>query len=330
LPPSRGGPKKKIESLPHLHETFQEVLQPHTAGNPEREQLRWTNLSRQEIAERLQQRGFAVSTRIVEQLLDEHDYHRRQLFKTVAMGQAQQRNEQFEYIADAKQQALASGLPVLSVDTKKRELIGPFYRYGWLYSQQRLRVYDHDFPSYAEGVVIPHGLYDLRYNRGYLHLGTSRDTSEFACDCLERWWDNHGRLLYPHAVEITLLCDGGGSNNVRTYLFKADLQQLADRLGKVFRVLHYPPYCSKWNPIEHRLFPHVSRACRGMVFDSLATVKTLMERTQTRTGLRVEVEIVDKVYQVGRKVADEVKETLNIVRDPFLPLLNYRIKPGAA
>jgi hypothetical protein len=263
----------------------------------------------------------------VEQLLDEHDYHRRQLFKSLPLGQSEHRNEQFEYIAQVRREALAAGLPALSVDTKKRELLGPFYRYGWLYSQQRLRVYDHDFPSYADGVVIPHGLYDLRYNRGYLHLGTSRDTSEFACDCLGLWWHNHGRVLYPQAEEIVLFCDGGGSNSVRTYLFKADLQKLADQLGKVIRVLHYPPYCSKWNPIEHRLFPHVSRACRGMVFDCLATVKKLMERTQTRTGLSVVVEIVDKVYQTGRKVADEVKESLNIVRDTFQPLLNYRIKP---
>jgi hypothetical protein len=327
LPATGRRPQKKIDTLLHLHQAFEEVLQPHTAGSPEHAQIRWTNLSQREIAEQLQEHGFDVSTRIVEQLLDHHDYHRRHLFKSLPLGQPEYRNEQFHYIAQARQQALVAGLPVLSVDTKKRELIGPFHRYGWLYSQQRQRVFDHDFPSYAEGVVIPHGLYDLRYNRGYLHLGTSRDTSEFACDCLNQWWHNHGSALYPQTQEIVLLCDGGGSNNVRTYLFKADLQDLANRLGKTFRVLHYPAYCSKWNPIEHRLFPHVSRACRGMVFDSLATVKRLMERTRTRTGLSVVVAIMDKVYQIGRKVADEVKQALNIQRDAFLPLLNYRIKP---
>jgi hypothetical protein len=302
-------------------------LQSHTAGSPEQPEVLWTNLSKDEIADRLQQRGFTIGTRIVTQLLDAHDFHLRQLFKSVPMNQPQQRDEQFQYIALAREQALWAGLPVLSLDTKKRELIGPFHRYGQLYSQQRIRVYDHDFPSFAEGVVIPHGIYDVRRNVGYLHLGTSHDTSEFACANLESWWCDHGCIEYRHAREVVLLCDGGGSNAARTYLFKADLQGLADRLGLTFRVLHYPPYCSKYNPIEHRLFAHVSRACRGMVFDSLATVKTLMERTRTRTGLRVVVDIEDKEYRTGRKVSAEVKQSLHLVRDAFLPLLNYRIKP---
>jgi Rhodopirellula transposase DDE domain len=245
------------------------------------------------------------------------------------MGQFAQRDAQFAYIAQAQRDALAAGLPVLSVDTKKRELIGPFYRYGWLYSQLRQRAYDHDFPRFAEGVVIPHGILDLRHNRGYVHLGTSHDTSAFACDCLGWWWEGHGRLLYPEAEEVLLLCDGGGSNSARTYLFKADLQGLADRVGRPFRVLHYPPYCSKWNPIEHRLFPHLSRACRGMVLSSVELVKQLLERAGTRTGLRVVVDIVRKEYATGRKVAEEVREGLNLHRDGFLPQLNYRIKPQA-
>ncbi len=305
-------------------------MQPHTAGSPERPEVLWTNLSKEEIADRLQERGFDVGTRVVDQLLDDHDFHRRQLFKSVPMNQPQRRDEQFRYIAAAREEALWAGLPVLSMDTKKRELIGPFYRYGYLYSQQRIGVYDHDFPTYAEGVVIPHGIYDVRRNVGYLRLGTCHDTSEFACANLEGWWRGHGCVEYRHAREVVLLCDGGGSNASRTYLFKADLQGVADRLGLTIRVLHYPPYCSKWNPIEHRLFAHVSRACRGMVFDSLATVKTLMERTSTRTGLRVVVDIVDREYLTGRKVSDEAKANLNLVRDDFLPLLNYRIKPAGS
>jgi hypothetical protein len=265
----------------------------------------------------------------VAQLLGAHDFHRRGLFKSRALGQFPQRDAQFAYIAQAKRDALAAGLPVLSLDTKGRELIGPFYRYGWLYSQQRQHVYDHDFPRFAAGVVIPHGIYELRYNQGYVHLGTRHDTSAFACDCLALWWQHHGRLLYPRAAEVLLLCDGGGSNSARTYLFKADLQTLADRLGKTFRVLHYPPYCSKWNPIEHRLFCHLSRACRGMVLSSVELVKGLMQGAGTRTGLRVVVDIVPTAYATGRKVAQVVKENLNLHRDDFLPPLNYRIKPAA-
>jgi hypothetical protein len=147
------------------------VLRDHTAGSPEDAALFWTNLSQQAIADHLRAVGYEVSPRIVTQLLQEHDYHRRGLFKSLPMGQFAERDAQFAYIAQRKQEALAAGLPVLSMDTKKRELIGPFYRYGWLYSQVRRRVYDHDFPRFAEGVVIPHGLYDLRYNRGYTLRG---------------------------------------------------------------------------------------------------------------------------------------------------------------
>jgi hypothetical protein len=305
------------------------VLHDHTAGSPEDADLLWTNLSQQAIADRLRATGCDVSVRVVAQLLDAHDFHRRGLFKSRPMGSFAQRDEQFAYIARIKQAYLDAGLPVLSIDTKKRELIGPFYRYGWLYSAVRQRVYDHDFPRFAEGVVIPHGIYDLRLNRGYVHLGTSHDTSAFACDCLGLWWESHGRLLYPTAEEVLLLCDGGGSNSARTYLFKADLQVLANRLGQTFRVLHYPPYCSKWNPIEHRLFPHLSRACRGMVLRSVELVQQLMHRAGTRTGLQVVVDILRREYATGRQVAKEVKKNLHLQRDDFLPRLNYRIEPGA-
>lgn len=243
------------------------------------------------------------------------------------MGSFAQRDEQFAYIAQLKGEGLASPNPVLSMDSKKRELIGPFYRYGWLYSQQRRRVYDHDFPRFAKGVVIPHGILDLKRRLGHLHLGTSHETSAFAGDCLGWWWDASGRRNYPHAREILLLCDGGGSNNARTYLFKAELQGLVNRIGLPIHVLHYPPYCSKWNPIEHLLFPHVSRACRGQVFSSVEVVKGLMEKTQTRTGIHVVVDIVRKVYETGTRVTEQVKRGLNLIRDTFLPALNYRIAP---
>ena len=303
------------------------MLHDHTAGSPEHAELFWTNLSQQAIADRLRAAGFVVSPRIVAQLLDAHDFHRRGLFKAVAMGQFAQRDAQFTYIAGLKRAYLDAGLPVLSIDTKKRELIGPFHRYGWLYSQVRQRVYDHDFSRFAKGVVIPYGIYDLRYNRGYVQLGTSHDTSAFACDNLAWWWEQHGGRLYPHTEEILLLCDGGGSNSARTYLFKVDLQALANRLHKTFRVLHYPPYCSKYNPIEHRLFPHLSRACRGMVLTSVELVQDLMSRAGTRTGLQVSVGIQRTAYPTGRRTAVEAKQNLNLQRDDFLPQLNYRIKP---
>ncbi len=196
-----------------------------------------------------------------------------------------------------------------------------------LRTRATLQTFDHDFPRFADGVVIPHGLYDPQRNRGYVHLGTSHDTSEFACDCLEDWWLRFGRAQYPQATSWLLLCDGGGSNSARTYLFKMDLQALVNRLGITVRVAHYPPYCSKYNPIEHRLFPHLTRACQGVIFTSVGLVQQLMAKARTRTGLRVVADVLAKVYQTGRRVSDAVKQALHLVRDALLPNWNYRILP---
>ena len=161
-----------------------------------------------------------------------------------------------------------------------------------------------------------------------MNLGTSHDTGEFACDSIEQWWEGQGRPLYPRATSILLLCDGGGSNSASQYLFKEDLQRLVDRLGIEIRVAHYPPYYSKSNPIEHRLFPHLTRACQGVIFESVELVKGLMEKARTSTGLRVTVDILDKVYQTGRKYAEGFKENMEIVFDEILPKWNYRAVPS--
>ena len=158
---------------------------------------------------------------------------------------------------------------MLSVDTKKKELLGDFYRDGKIDTQGTIETNDHDFGSAGLGVVIPHGVYDVGKNQGFLHLNTSHDTSELACDSIAAWWEGHGRTGYPRAKKLLILCDGGGSNSATRYVFKEALQKLADRLGLEIRVSHYPPYCSKYNPIEHRLFPHVTRACRGVIFRTL-------------------------------------------------------------
>jgi hypothetical protein len=291
--------------------------------------LIWTDLTATDIAARLTADGTPVSVHIVEQLLEEHDYHRRKVQKELPLDEHPDRDAQFHNIARLKEEYLDSLHPMLSIDTKKRELLGTFYRAGTLFTTRTQRAFDHDFPSYADGVVIPHGLYDLRLNRGYLHLGTSHDTSAFACDCLEDWWGRFGQVQYPGAQSLLLFCDGGGSNSANTYLFKADLQALVNKIGLEVRVAHYPPYTSKYNPIEHRLFCHVTRACQGVLFRSLAVVKQLMEKTQTRTGLRVVVDVVEKVYETGRKLAESVKKGLHLIRDLFLPKWNYRILPQA-
>jgi Rhodopirellula transposase DDE domain len=291
--------------------------------------LIWTDLTAADLAARLTASGTPVSVHIVEQLLEKYDYHRRKIQKELPLDEHPDRDAQFLNLARLKQEYLESLNPLLSIDTKKRELLGTFYRAGRLFTTQTVRAFDHDFPRYADGVVIPHGLYDPRLNRGYLHLGSSHDTSAFACDCLADWWQRFGHEQYPHAQSLLLLCDGGGSNSATTYLFKADLQALVNKIGLEVRVAHYPPYTSKYNPIEHRLFCHVTRACQGVLFRSLAVVKELMEKTSTRTGLRVVVDVVDQVYETGRKVAESVKQTLHLIRDLLLPKWNYRILPQA-
>ena len=191
-------------------------------------------------------------------------------------------------------------------------------------------MYDHDWASLAEGIVIPHGLYDLNHNLGYMSLGTSHETSEFACDSIRYWWVNYGSILYPLANSILLLCDGGGSNSSRSYLFKEALLKLSEEIGIEIRIAHYPPYTSKYNPIEHRLFPHITRACTGVIFETHQIVKTLMEKATTRSGLKVFAHIIERVYETGKKGCKDVMKNLNLIFDEHLPQWNYVVRPNSA
>jgi len=237
------------------------------------------------------------------------------------------RNAQFENIARLKQEYLSVGLPVISMDTKKKELLGNFHRDGKIDTQQTIETNDHDFGSAGAGVVIPHALYDVGRNKGFVHLNTSHDTSELACDSIAAWWEQQGRADYPEAKKLLLLCDGGGSNSATRYVFKEGIQELATRLGIEIRVAHYPPYCSKYNPIEHRLFPHLTRACRGVIFHTLETVKHYMTKAETTTGLKVTVGVLEKVYETGKKCSAGFKKNMKIVFDSLLPKWNYRANP---
>lgn len=206
-------------------------------------------------------------------------------------------------------------------------MIGNFYRPGTLYTPETIATFDHDFPSLAEGGVIPYGMYDLQHNHGYVILGTSHDTSEFACDCVRQWWQTYGQTTYVKADSVLLLCDGGGSKSARTYLFKAALEKVVQDIGVELRVAHYPPYTSQYNPIEHRLFPHLTRAGQGVVFTSVELVKDLMAQANTQTGLEGSVDICTKTYATGRKVMEPFKEHMPVIFDDELPQWNYRIPP---
>ena len=325
-----GGRKRAMESISGIHEAFLEILREHTAGDPMDAKVKWTNLPVWEIVERLGQAGIKVSRNIVRQLLKKHGYVKRKARKSVATGKSERRNEQFENIAKKKASYQAEGNPVISVDTKKKEKLGNLFRDGSIYTQQTIEVYDHDFAHLADGVAIPHTIYDVGGNHAYVNIGTSHDTGEFACDSLRRWWYRRGRYDYPQASSILMLVDGGGSNSSRHYLFKEDLQRLVDTIGIEIRVAHYPPYTSKWNPVEHRVFPHVTRAMQGVILTSHGLVKELIEKATTTTGLIVRASILDKVYEIGRKVADGFKESMPILFDDYLGKWNYVAVPAAA
>lgn len=328
-----GGRKRRIDQDPKIDDDFRKVLVEHTAGSPTEEALIWTDLTKTEIVHLMQERGSYTSVHIVDQLLDRHDYHRREALRMEPLSRHPDRNAQFETIARLKGEYLDSPDPILSIDLKSRELLGNFFRRGSLLTRRTIRVFDHDYAEFAQGVVLPHGIYDLKLNRGYIHLGNSHDTSEFGCDNLQDWWARFGRAAYPEAKSILVLCDGGGSNpadndNGQAHLFRADMQRLVNALGLEVRMAHYPPYASKYNPIEHRLFPHLTRVCRGVIFHNIGVVAGLMRKASTRTGLSVVVDIVDKVYMTGRKVTQATKDAMNVVRDAVLPRWNYRILPN--
>jgi len=288
----------------------------------------WTDMTPKEIRTALAEKDLDVCENVVRDLLSDQGYRRRKALKYLDMGMHENRNEQFINIARIKAEYLASSDPILSIDTKKRELIGSFYRAGRVYTRQPFLAWDHDFPDYAEGTVIPYSLYDVKHNFGCVNMGTSRDTSEFACDSVTWWWEKYGQELYPKTKSVCLLCDGGGSNSSTKYLFREDLQGLSDRLGLEIRVTHYPPYCSQYNRIERRMFCHVTRACQGVLFDSVSTVKRLMEQTHTESGFGVVVGVQDKEYKVGRKYTEGFKENMKILFDDQLPKWNYRAVPG--
>lgn len=303
------------------------MLEVRTAGSPDEEDVVWTDLSPRQIADAVTALGTPVSPPVVRDWLEEQGLRLQQIAKDLAGGTSPDRDTQFERIAALKSEYLDAGQPVFSVDTKAKEHLGQLYREGRVRTHQAFAAFDHDFPSWATGVVIPHGIYDLARNRGHINLGLSHDTSAFACDSFRWYWQRIGHRCYPTATSLLWLCDCGGSNSATQYLFKHDLQQLVNDLGIEIRVAHYPSYCSKYNPIERRFFPHVGRACQGILFDTLDTVVRQMRKTTTTTGLRATVNVIRRVYETGRKIVDNFKETMTLLFDDMLPRWNYRAVP---
>lgn len=305
------------------------MVEPVTAGNPMSEEKWLHRMSLSHIQVELNQRGYPISQPTISRLLKKCKYSLKRNRKEKETGsQHPQRDEQFRYIGEKRELYRKEGIPTVSIDCKKKELIGDFKNPGESWCVKAEQVNAHDFLSSAKGRAVPYGIYDVNANRGYVSVGQSYDTAEFAVDVIHDWWLNEGQRQYPQAKALALLSDGGGSNSCRSRLWKKYLQErLCDELGLEVRIHHYPRGCSKWNPIEHRLFSQISINWAGKPLQSFETMLSYLNGTQTKTGLRVKSYLNDKVYAKGKKVSDEQMNSLNIQFHSTCPKWNYTIKP---
>jgi Rhodopirellula transposase DDE domain len=308
-----------------LMEQLEQLIHQYKAGSATHSGTYWIHLKPREIAEKFEKvHGLKISNSQIKKKLKEMGFKYRKMSKNLPTGHYQQRDEQFEIIFSLV--ALMSlNSPIISIDCKKKEKLGNLYRDGKVYTQESIEVYDHDYEHLADGKVIPHGIYDLQRNEGYITIGTSHETAAFIVENLIWWWEHFGIHYYPDCQNILILCDAGGANSYRHHAFKKAILELAQKIGKDIIICHYPPYASKWNPIEHRLFAQTHYAIQGVVFDTYDTVKMLFEKTQTTTGLKVFVRILEKHFDIGIKVKKEEIESNRIQFHKKIPELSYRI-----
>ena len=305
-----------------------DLVAPETAGDPMSEQT-WVRSSLRSVSARLQEAGHAVSPPTVGRLLRGLGYALHVNSKQIeARANQPDRAAQFDYIDQQRQAFAAQGQPHISVDTKKKELIGAFKQSGQAWSMAAEAVNVHDFPSDALGRAVPYGIYDLQHNRGTVYVGSSGDTAAFAVTAIAQWWQDDGQVRFLGAHELLILADGGGSNDCRNRLWKQQVQeQLADGLGLTVTVCHYPTGCSKWNPIEHRLFGPISINWAGKPLRTFETMLAAIRGTTTATGLTVQAARLDGVYPTGRHVPDAEMDSLNLTRHDPCPRWNYTIRP---
>ncbi len=304
-----------------------QLLQDDTAGDPMGRRRCWTGKRLRRICAELAQLDIVVSPNTVRRLLDELGYALHANSKSLSRG-CSERDEQFCYIAEEKQQFLHRGLPIISVDTKKKELVGNFNNAGRVWSQTATPVNDHDFRSEGKGMAIPFGVYDPVRNRGMVFVGTSHDTPQFAAENIARWWRQRGQKDYPEADHLFILADSGGSNGARVRMWKWALQkQVADAFGLTITVSHFPTGASKWNPIEHRLFSEISKHWAGQPLDSYETILELIGATTTQTGLQVRSQLVRRGYPTKCKISDSQFKTIRLDPHAVLPRWNYTIFP---
>jgi hypothetical protein len=298
------------------------------AGNPMSNQC-WTRNSLRRLAVALGKQKYRVGKTAVRRLLRDQKIGLMSNRKSLTGERHPDQDKQFRYIKRVKQLFLQAGLPVISVDTKKKELIGPFYNKGRIWRKEVEKVNAHDFPQDAIGRASPYGIYDLAHNQGYVYVGNSADTSEFAVHAIAQWWQDPNRPRFAREDVLLILCDAGGSNNCRYWLWKQELQQqLADQFGLTVMVCHYPTGASKYNPIEYRLFSQISLNWAGQALHTFQTMLNLISNTATQTGLAVKAFLVDQVFEKGRKVTDEQRQAIQLERRPVCPNWNYMIRPS--
>ncbi len=324
-----GGRKKGIVKQPGLMAELEMLVEPFTRGDPE-SPLRWTCKSTRKLSAELALRGFRISHDLVARLLKKEGYSLQAAKKNLEGSGHPDRNAQFEYIYGHIKKFQVNGEPVISVDTKKRELIGPYKNGGKEYHSKGNppEVDCHDFEDKELGHVCPYGVFDIKGNLGFINLGTSKDTSKFAVESIRRWWFLMGKEVHPFAQRLMITADSGGSNGYRRRLWKAELQELSDEIRIPITICHLPPGTSKWNKIEHRLFSFIAQNWRGKPLISHEVIINLIKSTTTKKGLRVDCQLDTTEYQTGIKVSDELLESLNLKAHEFHGEWNYTIEPN--
>lgn len=325
---SGGGRKKIVDVNPELKAALEALVEPGTRGDPE-SPLRWTCKSLRTLSGELKAQGFEVSHSMVGQILHDMGYSLQSNRKTAEGKQHPDRNEQFEFINLLAEENLRDGNPVISVDAKKKELVGNFKNAGrqWRPKGSPEEVNVYDFLSLAQGRATPYGVYDIGKNEGWVNVGTDKDTAAFAVESIRRWWNEMGCKNYPNADRLVITADGGGSNGSRLRLWKTQLQDFCNEIQIPIVISHFPPGTSKWNKIEHRLFSHISMNWRGQPLTSFETILNLISSTTTKTGLKVNAKIDLNKYPKGIKVSDAQLRMIDISRNKFHGEWNYTINP---
>ena len=321
-----GGRKKIIEKNPEIERIIENILEENTAGDP-MSKLRWTNKSTYSITSELKNKGQNISEDTTGRIIKKLGYSLQANIKSKESGSSEERDSQFKYINEQVKIFAKKNMPIISVDAKKKELVGNFKNSGrrWMKKGKAEIVNVYDFWFLAKGKAIPYGIYDINLNKGFVNVGIDHNTSEFAVESIRQWWDNIGKINYPNAKELLICADGGGSNASRSRLWKFYLQKFTNKTRLKLTICHFPPGTSKWNKIEHKMFSFISMNWRGKPLINYEVIINLIEGTKTKKGLKIKAKIDKNVYELKKKVSDEEFDKINFERHQINPQWNYTL-----